>query len=269
MRASETRLSEILDIAADAIISIDEAQHVILFNKAAEQMFGYAADEVIGHPLDQLLPLRLRSAHRDNIARFIRSSSSARRMGERLNVQGRRRDGEEFQAEAAISKISAGGHYITTVVVRDIADRLRTEDALRQQRMELYRVLRTATMGELTVALAHEINQPLAAILGDANAGRRFLQSGTSKLTEVDQILEEIVEDTKRAAGVIQRIRSLLEKHEIDTQPLDVNTIVGDIIALVHRDSVKRGVDMRLDLNSNLPLIADPARRGRGARIGV
>lgn len=166
-----------------------------------------------------------------------------------------------FKRRRRSRKYQAGGHYITTVVVRDIADRLRTEDALRQQRMELYRVLRTATMGELTGALAHEINQPLAAILGNANAGRRFLQSGTSKLTEVDQILEEIVEDTKRAAGVIQRIRSLLEKHEIDTQPLDVNTIVGDIIALVHRDSVKRGVDMRLDLNSNLPLIAWSSQR--------
>jgi PAS domain S-box-containing protein len=124
-------LAGIVAIALDAIISIDHARHITLFNWGAERVFGYSADEVIGRPLDILLPADLRERHATHIAHFAASSSTARRMGERSPIVGQRKNGEIFPAEASISRFRAGGQWMYTVILRDVTDRQRTEDGLR------------------------------------------------------------------------------------------------------------------------------------------
>src|SRR5581483_6735733 len=96
--------AKILDLADDAIISVDERQSIILFNRGAERIFGYSAEEVIGRALDMLLPKHLAEIHRRHIAAFGEAPVSARRMGERSAIRGRRKSGDEFPAEASISK---------------------------------------------------------------------------------------------------------------------------------------------------------------------
>lgn len=129
---SQARLAGILDIADDAIISIDATQHITLFNKGAEKIFGYKAIEAIGQPLDLLLPERLAALHRQHVVGFGWSSSPARRMGNSREILGRRKDGTEFPAEASISRLELEGEKIFTVFLRDITERKQAEEALQE-----------------------------------------------------------------------------------------------------------------------------------------
>ncbi|MFE1747379.1 PAS domain S-box protein [Coleofasciculus sp. H7-2] len=131
-KASQARLAGILDIAEDAIISVDETQQITLFNQGAEKIFGYTASEVIGQSLDLLLPKQTAIAHRQHIHNFGTSKGTARKMGERREVFGQRKDGMEFPAEASISKLELAGEKIFTVILRDITERKRGEEALSQ-----------------------------------------------------------------------------------------------------------------------------------------
>ena len=121
----------IIAISADAIISTDDAQRIIRFNHGAESIFGYTAEEVIGQPIEILLPERFRATHREHVHRFRDSPVAARRMGERRPISGLRKNGQEFPAEASISKTSLDDRLIFTVVLRDVTDRLRTEQGQR------------------------------------------------------------------------------------------------------------------------------------------
>ncbi|WP_375766833.1 PAS domain-containing sensor histidine kinase [Archangium gephyra] len=129
--ASEARFSGIVNIAADAIISIDEAQRITIFNSGAEAIFGYGAPEVLGQPLDMLLPERFRANHRQFIQGFAAGPDESRRMGERRLIFGLRKSGEEFPAEAAISKLALEGRPILTVILRDISVQKRVEEEQR------------------------------------------------------------------------------------------------------------------------------------------
>ena len=129
--SSSDPLAKILDLADDAIISVDEGQRIILFNQGAEKIFGYSAAEVSGQLLDLLLPERLKEAHERHIHEFAASPTVARRMGERRDILGRRKNGIEFPAEASISKVHVDGHTMFTVILRDVTERMITEERIR------------------------------------------------------------------------------------------------------------------------------------------
>ena len=127
LRASEAKFSGILDIAADAIITVDQARRIVHFNRGAEEIFGYDANDAIGRDLAVLLPPRFRGSHDGHMERFAQSPITARRMGERREIFGLRSDGSEFPAEASISKLVAADGILFTVVLRDVTSQQRAE----------------------------------------------------------------------------------------------------------------------------------------------
>jgi PAS domain S-box-containing protein len=131
IRAAKSRFEGILEIAEDAIISVDARQRIGLFNQGAETVFGYAAAEVIGQPLELLLPARFAFAHQGQVEAFARAPEISRSMAERREVFGRRKDGREFPAEASISKLDLGEEVVFTVILRDITERKQAAEALR------------------------------------------------------------------------------------------------------------------------------------------
>ncbi|MBD2460969.1 PAS domain S-box protein [Oscillatoria sp. FACHB-1407] len=142
LRESQARFAGILEIASDAIIAVDAQQCITLFNQGAEKIFGYTASEAIGQSLDILLPSRFAHAHRHHVSQFGQAPHQARRMGERSEIYGRRRDGSEFPAEASISKLQIGNEIVFTVILRDVSERKQVENERRQAKQALERVSR-------------------------------------------------------------------------------------------------------------------------------
>ncbi len=145
--ASERRLANILDTAGDAVISVDEDQRILTYNRAAEQTFGYAPADVLGNPLDMLLPPDTVAAHREHIRAFGRETNSTRVMGSGREVAGRRADGSVFPAEASISKVVDGDRTVFTAILRDVTERRHAEEALRQSESSLKQAQRLAGIG--------------------------------------------------------------------------------------------------------------------------
>jgi PAS domain S-box-containing protein len=150
---SQARVASILDIANEAIISIDERQRIILFNKGAERIFGYSPDEVAGQPLDILLPAGLAELHRQHVVEFDEASDSGRLVGDRQEIYGSRKNGERFPAEASISKLEIDGQQIFTAVLRDITERKQVE----QEREA--RIIELRTLNEAARAISAELSR--------------------------------------------------------------------------------------------------------------
>lgn len=140
LEQNKTRLAGILEIAPEGIISVDAAQRIVLFNKGAESIFGYSEREALGQSLDILIPARFQTAHRGHLDDFTASPTSSRRMDERREIYGRRKDGTEFPAEASLSKLALGNDTFFTVVLRDVTERRRVAEAL-HHRLELERMV--------------------------------------------------------------------------------------------------------------------------------
>lgn len=145
----QTTLFSVLDLAVDAIVSIDASQYIVAFNKGAESVFGYIAEEVLGKPLDVLLPDRFSSVHSRHVERFATSNDTARLMGERQEIFGRRKDGTEFPAEASIAKVEVDGRQILTAILRDVTKQRETERVLRTRAHQQAAV---AELGQLALS---------------------------------------------------------------------------------------------------------------------
>ena len=155
LRETLTRFHKIVEISEDAIVSIDTDGTLIIFNRGAERMFGCSASEALGHKLDLLIPERFHGAHGGHLARFAAGMRDAKRMGERREVVARRRNGEEFPVEASILRFDVDGRTEMTAVLRDVSQRVKAEQALRQSEARLANAQRIARLGNWEWDVAH------------------------------------------------------------------------------------------------------------------
>jgi two-component system, LuxR family, sensor kinase FixL len=149
----------------------------------------------------------------------------------------------------------AGKPILVRGVSLDTTERHKAEQETQLLRQEIAHVGRVSMMGQLASSLAHEINQPLGAILRNAEAAELFMQDGSPDLDEIRAILVDIRQDDQRAGKVIDRMRGLLKKHDLDTRPLDVRELVGDVTALLRADAAARQVDLNLNVPTDLPFV--------------
>lgn len=245
LRISQAKFVRILEIADDAIISIDGDQKITLFNQGAEKIFGYSAQEAIGQNLDLLLPLRFAQAHRHYVGEFGASPSLARRMGERREIFGRRKDGTEFPAEASISKLDMGKEVYYTVILRDITEQKQIE------RMK----------DEFVSVVSHELRTPLTSIHGslgmltsgllsaESEQGKRLLQIATDSTDRLVRLINDILD--------IERIESGRVKMERET--CNVADLINSAVNVMQPIADKAGIKLSI---SSLPvqLWVDPDR---------
>jgi PAS domain S-box-containing protein len=212
LRRSEGRLRGILDSAMDSIITVDESQRVVLFNDAAETMFGWRRDEAMGSALANFIPERFRPAHAAHVERFGETRTVARRMGGSLRiVTGLRRDGEEFPIDASISQIEESGKRFYTVILRDITARLASEEALRRSRDELQALGAAAHMtreqekSRIARELHDELGQLLTMLQMDVAWCKEALPYGSeafeTRLDRMETLLKSTIAATRRIAA--------------------------------------------------------------------
>jgi len=246
--ATQARLSAIVDSAMDAVITVDEEQKIVLFNRAAEQLFRIRREEILGSALDRLMPARFRSSHRGHIENFGRTGTTSRRMGDTTTLWALRADtGEEFPIEASISQASEGGRRYFTVILRDITTRKQSEDALLASQAELRelsaRVLEAREEEKARIAreLHDELGQLLTALKMDLTWLRERMPEGENKgkLDEMGSLLDQTVTSTRRIAA--------------DLRPLMLDDLgLGDAATWLVDDFAKRsGITCKIELPSH------------------
>jgi PAS domain S-box-containing protein len=248
---SERRMHVITDSLPVLIASVDREQRYIFVNRAYEAWFNVAPESARGRTIRETLGNDLYQLARPFVERAL--------AGEQVTFEtvvttasGQRRSVEALYVPDKDDRGIVRGYFALVV---DVTDRMHSQQEARQIRDELAHAGRIATMGEMTAALAHELNQPLTAILSNAQAAKRFLSAANPDLDEVRDILHDIVDDDARAGEVINRIRSLVKKDAADSRPLDVNTVLTEVIRLLHSDAVIRGIDVWHELDPDLPQI--------------
>jgi len=208
--SSEAQLASIVDSAMDAIITVDSGQNIVLFNRAAEQLFGMSREQALGAALDRFIPQRFRAAHRSHIERFGQTGVTTRRMGDVTTLWALRPGSqEEFPIEASISQAAEGGKRYYTVILRDITLRKRAEDALIRQQAELRelsaRVLEAREEEKTRIAreLHDELGQLLTALKMDLAWLRERLPNNELlvKASEMGEMLDKTVSSTRRISA--------------------------------------------------------------------
>jgi len=246
MRAEE-RLRQVFEAAPNPLVMVSEDGRIVLVNAEVERVFGYQRAELIGQPLETLIPERFRSEHSTHRKHFS-ADPRTRAMGVGLELFGRRKDGHEVPVEIGLNPIRTSEGLFVVAAVMDITERLKADAESRELRRELAHISRVATMGELTAAIIHELSQPLTAILSNAQAGLRDLTSGKADVNEVRDILEDIVADDQRATQVMQHMRSLFRKGNVEHRPILLNQVIHDAVRVVLRDAEFRRVAVVTDL---------------------
>lgn len=246
-KGAEDCLVRVVDGAPNGIIMVDSAGRVILSNRQVERILGYSSREIVGKPVETLVPGYVCAAYAQLGGNGgIDGSGSAVETG--LELVGVRKDGSKVHVEVAHASLETSeGQYILSSI-SNITDRKRTELEIARQRQELTRLSRAAVLGVLSGSLAHELNQPLTAILSNAQAAQRFLASEQADLAEVRQILADIVEDDKRAGNVISSLRLLLKSGEVNRELIAPNDLVRDTLRLLQSDLINSNVLARLEL---------------------
>ncbi|MEI7607021.1 MAG: MASE1 domain-containing protein [Rhodospirillaceae bacterium] len=238
LKESETRVKAILNTAPDAILTLDDHGCIEGGNPAAERMFGWPAEELVGMPVLLLLPALV--LERDRVL---------------SEYQGKRCDGSAFPAEVAVGHAAAGNRLLTIALVRDVSRRVAAEAQVRQHQVELAHVDRVSIVGEMASAILHEESQPLAAIAAYTRACRMLLQAPEVDMKMVAQSLDKLAAQTLRAGDILNRMRDFLHRGEIEPEPTPVLDIVNEVAEFAKTDLTEHDVRLKLDVEPGVPAV--------------
>jgi PAS domain S-box-containing protein len=247
-------LRQVIDIDPNFIFAKDREGRFTLVNQAVADAYGTTVDKLIGKTDADFNP------NRDEVEFFHRMDLEVMdTLQERFIPEERITDARgKFRwlqtVKRPILEKDGSTHQVLGVST-DITRRREAESELQQQREELAHVTRVSALGELTASLAHELNQPLTAILSNAQAAQRFLSAEPPDVYEVREILKDIVQDNSRAGEVIRRLRALARKEQPDFAPLEMSNVIDDVVSLLHSDSILHNVRVSLEIGRKLPLV--------------
>jgi PAS domain S-box-containing protein len=254
LQASEERWRSMFESSNLGIAVLDENWHYVATNTAFQAMLGYTDDE-----LQQLTPLDVTAEEDLDVTRMrlTELQKGERRHYETLK-QFRRKDGTIIWGHSYVSVVRDGGSrpkmFIGTVI--DATEAKRAQDALRETQSKLERVTRLTTMHAVTASIAHEVNQPLTAIVTAGDAALSWLRRSPPEVAEAANIVEQIISDGYRAAQVVTSVRTMFKKDEHAKVRLDVNKVIEEVLALLRGELNSRRVSVRAELSQELPWIS-------------
>jgi PAS domain S-box-containing protein len=251
VRASEELFARAFRSSPDAMVISRRADgQIIDVNDRWETLFGYTRAAAVGRTMAEL-PLAAGAHDQATLRRLVETPGPVRD----VEAQFLTRSGERRETIIATEAVEMGGHACFITTIRDITERQRAQREAQEQRQLLTHLGRVAVLGELSGALAHELSQPLTAILSNAQAARRMLARQPVDLREIDEILEDIASADRRAGEVIRRLRAMFKRGESNRQLLDLNEITRDVLDFAHSDILTRHVQVTTRLTPDLPKV--------------
>ena len=255
LRTRERHLQSILETIPDAMIVIDGNGIMQFFSSAAERQFGYSEQEAIGQNVSILMPSPDRSRHDGYLARY-RSTGERHIIGIGRIVTGQRKDGTTFPMHLSIGEMQSGGMPYFTGFVRDLTEHQQTQARLQELQSELVHVSRLSAMGEMASALAHELNQPLAAISNYMNGSRRLLAASSDpNRPKLENALDRAAEQAIRAGQIIRRLRDFVSRGESEKRVESLSKLIEEAGALGLTGAREQGVQLRFNLNPDHDLV--------------
>ncbi|MBB4425307.1 two-component system sensor kinase FixL [Bradyrhizobium sp. CIR48] len=255
LRTRETHLRSILHTIPDAMIVIDGHGIMQLFSTAAERLFGWSEHEAIGQNVSILMPEPDRTRHDGYIARY-RSTNDPHIIGIGRIVTGKRRDGTTFPMHLSIGEMESAGKPYFTGFVRDLTEHQQTQARLQELQSELVHVSRLTAMGEMASALAHELNQPLAAISNYMKGSRRLLAGSTDANTpKIESALDRAAEQALRAGQIIRRLRDFVSRGESEKRVESLSKLIEEAGALGLAGAREQNVQLRFSLDPDADLV--------------
>jgi PAS domain S-box-containing protein len=253
LQASEERWRSMFEASNLGISVIDQNLRYVATNRAFQAMLGYTDDE-----LQQLTPVDITAEEDRDVTRMRITELQQRERHHYETVkQYRRKDGSIMWGHVYASVVqdaqSGAKLFIGTLI--DITATKHAQDALRATQSKLAHMTRLATMHEITAAIAHEVNQPLAAIVANGNAALRWLRKTPPEVAEAVANVNQIISDGHRASGVIASIRGMFKKDEHAKVLLDVNAVIREVLALLHEELSSRKISVRTKLSGDLPQV--------------
>jgi len=242
----------LLDAAVDAIIVIDHRGLIETYNSAAEVMFGFSAQEVLGKNVSLLMPEPYKSAHDGYIHNYL-ETRSARIIGIGREARGKRKGGADFAIDLSVGEIPTADQPKFVGIVRDITERKRSEEEVHQTRERLAQFGRLSTLGEMAASLAHELNQPLTAIATYTQACQRLIESGRGDDDQILATLKKCDAQAQRAGEVIRRLRQFVKKREAGRREVSCDDIMHDLAALAEVDARDNRIPLTIDVARGLP----------------
>ena len=251
-REREERLRSITRTAPDAIVIIDETGIIDTVNPAAERLFGYSGDELVGENVRILMPSPQREAHDAHLARY-RETGEKRVIGIGRVVVGRRKDGTTFPARLAIGEIELDQGRLFTGFLHDITERENIQRRAGILQQELMHASRLSAMGEMASGIAHELNQPLTAIMNYTKAARRRLDRADADTAPITDLVDKAGQQAERAAEIIRRLRTFIKKDESERRLETINAVVGEAAAMALIGASDHDIELIFALDDALP----------------
>ena len=253
--AREAHLASILNTVPEAMIVIDEGGIVQSFSPAAERLFGYSAAEVIGKNVKMLMPSPYRENHDEYLRRYLRTGER-RIIGIGRVVVGERKDGSTFPMEIAVGEMRSSDRHFFTGFIRDITQRQQSEARLQELQAELIHVSRLTAMGQMASALAHELNQPLLAIVGYMKGSRRLLESGAEERSSLlRDAMDKAGDQALRAGQIIRRLREFVGRGDSERRVEGVRKLIEEASALALVGTKDQGVRVRFQFDPTVDLV--------------
>jgi two-component system sensor kinase FixL len=265
----DVRLMSLLDMAADSIVLMDAQSRILLYNKASEALFGFTAEEVIGKSVNILMPPKYARHHDAYVDTYLETGRHSI-IGIGREVQGRNKDGTvfPFDLSVGVAQTEDGQQFIG--VMRDLRERKQAEERLRDLQAELNQMTRINAMDEMGATVAHELNQPLTAIILYLQAIERKLISsqktaearlGEDDIEKLVDLSRRAIQEAQRTSSLLQRIRSIIEKEEPERVLCDMAAIIERAKKLARVGFAVSDVDISIQTQQTLPqVLVDPVQ---------
>lgn len=248
----ERHLRSILETVPDAMIVIDVAGNIVSFSAAAEEMFGFREDELLGENVSVLMPSPDRERHDGYMARYVRTGER-RIIGIGRLTNARRRDGSNFPIHLHIGEARVGDERLFTGFIEDLTEREETLHRLHDLQSELAHVSRVTAMGTLATSLAHELNQPLTAVANYVETARDLLDDPTPEtIAIVREALDECAAQSVRAGQIVRRLRDFVSRGETERRVESLGRLVSEASALALIGAGERGIEVDVKLGTDI-----------------